>query len=162
MSSNPSTCNNFYARSDWIFSCKTKLFFEIFENVYDDILNKYIDREKVYLPIHFQNLKSTLEDNLHHVRWHWLNYPAKYFSVQTLNDGPLSVITNNLTQLNSEKFDVNTPVITHPVSLQQRQNRPLSTEKFIILFVLQKTPIKHFTFEMKMPLPQERNRWKLK
>lgn len=160
------TSNNnrgdFYARSDWIFSCKTQLFFDIFENVYDNILNNYIDRERIYLPINFENLRLTLMNGIHHIRWHWVNYPSKYFSVANLSGaGLLKILTDNKEQLSRENFDSNTPTITHPVSLKQRQSRPLSTEKFIILFVLRMSPIKQFTFDMEMPKPLERNRWKL-
>ena len=161
-STNSNSDCDFYARSDWIFCCKTKLFFELFENVYDDILKKYIDRETIYLPINFNNLRLSLLDNIHHVRWHWLNYPTKYFSLEAIvSDGLIQILTDHSESLENETFDSNTPVITHPVSIRQRQSRPLSTEKFIILFVLQKVPIKHFTFTMKMPSPQVRNRWKI-
>lgn len=157
--------NEFYAKTDWIFCCKAKQFVEMFENIYDTMIKKYINRETWYMPIHWENLKLSLADYYGHIRNHWINYPAKYFPANFTSDygGLVPIINANIKELNklNDPKHYNHNIKTVTKGFKKRRGILLSTEKFIILYVLQQCPILHFNMKMIMPVPSVRNRWKL-
>jgi hypothetical protein len=155
--------DKFYARTDWMFYCNAKLFINLFENVYTNITTTYINRERNFLPMNWRNLQSTVGTGAL-IRWGWLNYPLQYFpeslSPITISDN-INKYIKELDELNNDVTASNIAINTFPRALKQRQSRPLSTEKFIVLYVTQKAVIYPINIPMVMPVPQVRNKWKL-
>jgi hypothetical protein len=155
--------NTFYAKSDWIFCCKPKLFIELFENVFDIIMEKYINKERFYFPIHWENLIKSLESGYGHIRNHWLNYPQQYFpkDFKSNPDYMIPLIRENLKELNDLNNNNNKDIQVYTKGAERRKKKLLSTEKFIIIYVLRKAPLLHFKMDMHMPIPAIRNKWKI-
>jgi hypothetical protein len=157
------TSDKFYAITDWVFCCNAKIFIQLFENVYDDIMTRYINRERIFLPVNWGNLKITLENNAT-VRAAWLNLPAKYFTIPVRFYSMLEAINKyrkELEELNNDPHNSKIPTITYERKIKQRQSRPLSTEKFIVLYVTHTVPIYPMNIPAIMAAPHERSHWKL-
>lgn len=160
------TDSTFYAKTDWIYCCKPKLFIEMFENVYDTILQRYINRESEYVPIHWDNLIQSLYSGYGHFRNHWLNYPTQYFP-GNFNSGPDIMLPNiqkykkELEELNKQPPEIYKKIPVNTKDWKRRSKLLISTEKFIALYALQFCPILQFKMEFVMPNPHVRANWKL-
>lgn len=120
--------DGFHMNTDWTFGCEKNLFYKMFAN---DRFIEYIKlmfaKDKYYMPIHFSNLKKSLNLGSRRFRWSWFNYPANLTKVEEKD------IIDFDTNLTASPIDlpVDIPTIT-----KKPFNTVIANEKLLALYAL--------------------------
>lgn len=94
-----------YAQTDQIFYGKPNHFLNVFDDMFDNVLNLYSIRSKdYYIPINFDNLLQS--DSNADVKYAWINLPKKIYSTN-INQIKENIIKENFLNRNDiESFEI--------------------------------------------------------
>ena len=145
--------HSFYMNSDHSFYGSSKIFYRIYSNFFNDILNKYIDKGDYYFNINYNNLIKSYENtknskfnknnNIHsfnsriniEIGLQELVYPKSIYHVNH------NILIKNIKEYikNNKKIDNN-----HYTNKNKSSNKNFGSEKYNFLNIINKVIVKSF------------------